>query len=108
GGFTLISEALYLQKPILSIPVEGQFEQTLNALYLKKLGYGVYAKKTTREGIEAFLGNLPLLKKYLKKYKKHTNKDALGKIENSVRLLMKRPAISRARSWRRHRDCLRR
>ena len=48
GGFTLISEALYLQKPILSIPVEGQFEQTLNALYLKKLGYGVYAKKTTR------------------------------------------------------------
>ncbi len=44
GGYTLMSEAVYLHKPLLSVPVEGQFEQVLNALYLEQLGYGVYAK----------------------------------------------------------------
>src|SRR4051812_17973597 len=37
GGFTLMSEAVYLHKPMLSIPVEGQFEQVLNARYLENL-----------------------------------------------------------------------
>ncbi len=33
GGFSLLSEAVYLGKPILSIPLRGQFEQTMNARY---------------------------------------------------------------------------
>jgi uncharacterized protein (TIGR00661 family) len=41
GGFTLMSEALYLGKPVFSIPVKGQFEQWLNAFYLQRLGYGM-------------------------------------------------------------------
>ncbi len=40
GGYTLISESLHLGKPVLSIPVEGQFEQWINAEYLRRLGYG--------------------------------------------------------------------
>jgi uncharacterized protein (TIGR00661 family) len=40
GGYTLISEALYLGKPVFSVPVEGQFEQWINAHYLHQLGYG--------------------------------------------------------------------
>jgi hypothetical protein len=32
GGFTLLSEAVFLHKPVLSVPVERQFEQVLNAL----------------------------------------------------------------------------
>lgn len=40
GSHNLMSEALYYGKPILSFPVAGAFEQTLNALYLEKLGYG--------------------------------------------------------------------
>jgi uncharacterized protein (TIGR00661 family) len=36
AGFTLISEALYLGKPLLVMPNGGIFEQTLNALYLKR------------------------------------------------------------------------
>jgi len=35
---------VYLHKPLLSLPVVGQFEQVLNALYLEQLGYGMYAK----------------------------------------------------------------
>ena len=40
GGFTLMSEAVYLHKPLLSVPVVGQFEQVLNALYLQALNFG--------------------------------------------------------------------
>ncbi len=43
GGFTLMGEAVYLHKPMLSVPVEGQFEQIMNARYLELLGYGRHA-----------------------------------------------------------------
>jgi len=42
GGHTLMSEALYYGKPIISLPVKGAFEQWLNAHYLQKLGYGLH------------------------------------------------------------------
>ena len=58
GGFTLISEALYLGKPVLSVPVKKQFEQTLNALYLERLGYGEFREDLEREDIENFLSKL--------------------------------------------------
>ena len=34
GGFSLLSEAVYLGKPALSVPLSGQFEQLMNARYL--------------------------------------------------------------------------
>lgn len=40
GSHTLMSEALYLGKPIVSIPIEAMVEQRFNAFYLEKLGYG--------------------------------------------------------------------
>ena len=49
GGFSLLSECVYLHKPALSIPVAGQFEQTLNARYLERLGYGEYAEAPSEE-----------------------------------------------------------
>lgn len=47
GGHTLISEALYLGKPVLSVPVRGAFEQFLNAHYLDRLGYGMQSDLAT-------------------------------------------------------------
>lgn len=43
GSHTLMSEALYLGKPVLSLPLEAMVEQRFNALYLERLGYGVKA-----------------------------------------------------------------
>jgi len=87
GGFTLISEALYLKKPVLSIPVKRQFEQILNALYLEKLGFGMRAEETSKEMIEKFIKKIPDYKKKLKKYKKYSNDEALGKISYAVKSL---------------------
>jgi hypothetical protein len=41
GGHTLISEALYLGKPVLSFPIRFAGEQEVNAAYLDRLGYGM-------------------------------------------------------------------
>jgi uncharacterized protein (TIGR00661 family) len=43
GGFTLLGEAVFLRKPTLAVPVQGQFEQFLNARYIQKLNYGRFA-----------------------------------------------------------------
>lgn len=40
GSHTLMSEALYLNKPVLSLPIKAMVEQRFNALYLERLGYG--------------------------------------------------------------------
>ncbi|CAF1302897.1 unnamed protein product [Rotaria sp. Silwood1] len=45
GGLSLMNEAVSLQRPFFSVPVENQYEQVLNAWYLQKLGYGVFADK---------------------------------------------------------------
>ena len=56
GGHTLISEALFYGKPVISFPVANFFEQYLNAFYIEKSGYGIHAKglKTTLDKIPDF------------------------------------------------------
>ncbi|MHB8066898.1 MAG: glycosyltransferase family protein [Desulfobaccales bacterium] len=44
GGHSMISEALYYGKPVISFPIKGAFEQFINAFYLERLGYGHFAK----------------------------------------------------------------
>lgn len=44
GSHTLMGEALYLGKPVLSLPIKSMAEQTLNAFYLERLGYGQRAR----------------------------------------------------------------
>jgi uncharacterized protein (TIGR00661 family) len=55
AGFTLISEALHLGKPYLATPVEGQFEQVMNARYIEHLGYGLAAEGFDAELVAGFL-----------------------------------------------------
>lgn len=71
GGFTLITEALYLEKPILSIPVKKQFEQIINAIYLEKLGYGEFHEDPDKEDLEGFLSNLDKYRENIKSHFKH-------------------------------------
>lgn len=43
GGHTLMTEALHLGKPILTLPLKAMVEQRFNALYIERLGYGMQA-----------------------------------------------------------------
>jgi uncharacterized protein (TIGR00661 family) len=77
GGFTLISEALYLGKPVLSVPVKKQFEQILNAIYLERLGYGEFHQDLEEEDIANFLSNLEKYRKNIDLTFKHDNNQAI-------------------------------
>lgn len=87
GGFNVITESLYLKKPILSIPVKKQFEQILNAIYLERLGYGMFAEETSKEIIEEFIKKIPVYKNKLKNYEKYNNDEAIRKIEDAIKSL---------------------
>jgi uncharacterized protein (TIGR00661 family) len=65
AGFTLISEALYLGKPLLVLPNRGIFEQTFNAWCLQKSGQGmaVIGRAPRMEDIASFLECLPLYRR---------------------------------------------
>ncbi len=77
GGFTLISEAIYLEKPVFSIPVKKQFEQILNAIYLKRLEYGEFHEDPDKEDIEKFLENLDSYRETIKSKFKHDGNQSI-------------------------------
>jgi uncharacterized protein (TIGR00661 family) len=69
GGLSLIGEAIYLGKPIYSVPVQHQFEQLMNARYLEELGYGLGATSIDGDVVRLFLGEN---EKYAKRVARHT------------------------------------
>ncbi len=81
GGFSLISEAVFLGKPYLAIPVENQFEQFLNALYIRKLRYGEYFREPKKDDIKIFIENLEFYKKNLKRHKQNGNVEVLNHLD---------------------------
>jgi len=58
GGYMLMSEALYLGKPVFALPLEHQFEQMMNAYYLEKEGFGLYRLSPVIDDLERFLDGL--------------------------------------------------
>jgi uncharacterized protein (TIGR00661 family) len=81
GGFTLLSESVYLHKPVLASPVRKQFEQVLNARYLELLGYGMEAESLTSERLGAFLERLPDLERKVATYGQDGNAEMLTALD---------------------------
>ena len=73
GGFTFISEAITLKKPIYSVPAKGNFEQVLNGYYVQRLGYGEYHEVMSVNRLAKFLKKLPKYQKRLSNVKKYNN-----------------------------------
>ena len=81
GGFSLLSEAVYLGKPVLSIPLRGQFEQLMNARYLERNGFGTCALEPTADEVKRFVAGLESHEEALSGYEQQGNKVALATIE---------------------------
>lgn len=84
GSFTVITESLALRKPILSLPIKGQFEQEMNAFYLEKLGYGKYCKSLTKEGVEDFIQHLDFYRDNLSEYNSSGNDDLFHALDEFI------------------------
>lgn len=80
GGFTFISESLYLKKPTFSIPASGNFEQVLNGFYVEKLGFGQYNEGIHVPKIKNFLNKLDVYQEKLNKIKKTDNKGIINEL----------------------------
>lgn len=85
GGYTLMSEAVYLRKPVLSLPIEGQFEQVLNALYLEQLGYGAYGRTLDGQTIGAFLEKVPDCQRALAGYSQDGNRLMIAALDEQLK-----------------------
>ncbi len=64
GGHTLMTESLYLGKPILTLPIMAMVEQRFNALYIEQLKYGKQANMLhlNKKLLQNFEEDLPCFK----------------------------------------------
>ena len=92
GGFTLMGEAVFLGKPMLSIPLVGQFEQILNANYLAKLGYGERTREITSDGVREFLERSARYAENLASFEHDRNEGLFRQLERSMEAAVKEGA----------------
>jgi uncharacterized protein (TIGR00661 family) len=82
GGFTLMGEAVYLRKPMLAVPLAGQFEQVLNARYLQRAGFGIAAETLDDPvTVRAFLDAIPDCEARLQGYVQDGNRALLAELD---------------------------
>ena len=83
GGFTLMGEAVFLGKPMLAIPVGGQFEQVINARYLQHLGYGRFCEKLDDlDELARFLEEVPACTERLRAHVQDGNRLILDEVDH--------------------------
>ncbi len=85
GGFTVMSECVYLHKPMLSVPIRAQFEQVLNARWLERLGYGRFAKDLRDPAVvHDFLDAVPGCEEKLAGYAQDGNRELLAALDEQL------------------------
>ena len=84
GGFTMISEAIYLKKPIYCTPAHKNFEQILNGFYVEKLGFGESHDDLDVNKIEGFLDNIDKYQENLNKVEPWDNTEILKDLDLSI------------------------
>lgn len=98
AGFTLMTEAFHLGKPMLALPLKGQFEQELNAYMLDRLEYGQQSENCNRRDIASFLYDIPRYARTLQDYPRNGNEAIFKRID---RLLAKDMKLLKAYHARR-------
>jgi uncharacterized protein (TIGR00661 family) len=88
GGYSLLSEAVYLHKPIYSVPVRHQYEQEQNARYVEHLGYGLAAKDLGRFG--EFLAQERTFGRHLATYHQDGNQALYRALDRTMALISKK------------------
>lgn len=62
AGHQLLSEALFLGKPVLAFPQKNQYEQKINARMLEKSGYGIHGRlHTMKKDMERFFRKIDVM-----------------------------------------------
>lgn len=81
GGFTLMSEAVLLGKPMLAVPLDGHFEQVMNARWLERLGYGRSTESLRKRDVRNLLQHADDYADELRRYQQYSNAEALEVVD---------------------------
>ena len=87
GGFTTISEALYLKKPMLIVPAKNQYEQKFNGLTIQEMKIGECVDDLDKKTLKSFISKISFYEKNLEKIKKWDNKELLSKLDELIKEL---------------------
>lgn len=87
GGHSLISEALYLGKPILCLPIHFFYEQFFNAHFLAQAGFGEYCLDISRpENVtDYFEERLDRYRARIKEFNFFGNKQIAARLEELIK-----------------------
>jgi uncharacterized protein (TIGR00661 family) len=89
AGYSLMSEVVFLRKPMLALPLAGQFEQEMNARYLDRLGYGAASAALDEPSLERFIEQEPKYAAALSRYEQRDNTEALETVDVSIAELLR-------------------
>jgi uncharacterized protein (TIGR00661 family) len=95
GGLSLIGEAVFLGKPIFSVPVRNQYEQMLNARYLEELGYGLGADKIDANLLRLFLEEAPKYAARVAKHRQDGNRELYDVVDRVLERMARKSKRSR-------------
>ena len=84
GGFSLISEAVFLHKPVCAVPIPAQFEQWLNAAQIEQRGYGRHFEAITADNLRAFLYGLAGFETALAGYRQRGNEVLFARLDHTL------------------------
>jgi uncharacterized protein (TIGR00661 family) len=87
GGHNVISEALFLGKPVFCFPIGGAYEQFINAYFLQRLGFGEYsvASKQMKGVLDSFESRLAHFRDSLRHENFYGNEVVRGRLEELIR-----------------------
>lgn len=88
AGNQLVGEALYLGKPVFAMPEDGNFEQAINAHFLKASGMGetLPVRAVTGEQLRGFLGRVAWLRTRIDRASVCGNRAALTVLREQLQL----------------------
>jgi len=81
GGFETVAEALYLNKPVFTIPIKGQYEQECNATAASKFD-NVFKEPLSEEYLKEFMAATKRIGIHENNFKISTDEEVLQAIEH--------------------------
>jgi len=91
GGFSTMSEAIYLKKPMLIIPAKNQYEQKFNGLTIEEMKIGKCVPEINKQEILSFISNIDSYNRNLNKIPKWDNSKILKILEKLIPELKDKP-----------------
>ena len=86
GGHNVISEALFLNKPVFCFPIGGAYEQFINAHFVQKLRFGDYsvASKPIKGMLNAFESRLSDFRDSIRRENFYGNEVVCSRLEQLI------------------------